>query len=192
MNAATISTVSPTGAMAQAWARPLQHLSRFDQRALLGLRRWRAPWATTVMRGLTHSGDAGSWLLVGVLLACRGRRGRRQARRLAVATGIAAGVAQLLKHAISRPRPSDKLEGFVALAENPDAFSFPSGHAAAAFAAATALGGNGSAVGPVMALHALGISLSRVYLGAHYPVDVAAGALLGIGAGLTARAALDA
>jgi len=73
------------------------------------------------------------------------------------------------------------------LAENPDRFSFPSGHTAAAFAVAVAFAGEPGGLGPLALLLATGIGLSRVYLGAHYPLDVAAGGMLGVFAGLAAR-----
>ena len=42
-------------------------------------------------------------------------------------------------------------------------------------------------LGPAAVALAVGIGLSRVYLGAHYPLDVAAGAMLGTMAGAAAR-----
>ncbi|TMA84340.1 MAG: phosphatase PAP2 family protein, partial [Deltaproteobacteria bacterium] len=77
--------------------------------------------------------------------------------------------------------------GFVAIIDNPDAFSFPSGHAAAAFAVAVALAGQGAGLGPLALVLATAIGISRIYLGAHYPLDVAVGALLGCGCGGLAR-----
>lgn len=61
--------------------------------------------------------------------------------------------------------------------------SMPSGHAAIAFALATSLSlqhGEWYVVAPA-AVTATAISTSRVWLGVHYPSDVATGALLGIG-----------
>jgi undecaprenyl-diphosphatase len=74
----------------------------------------------------------------------------------------------------------------MALTENPDVFSFPSGHTAAAFAVAIALAGYGW-LGPFHLSLAFAIAMSRVYLGAHYPLDVAAGAVVGLFAGMLAR-----
>jgi undecaprenyl-diphosphatase len=61
----------------------------------------------------------------------------------------------------------------------PSSASFPSGHTAAAFAFATAVGHElpGAAV-PLRALAAL-VGYSRVHTGVHYPADVIAGALIG-------------
>jgi len=76
------------------------------------------------------------------------------------------------------------IEGFEAIAGNPDKYSFPSGHTATAFGAAFALFGQigGFSYGAI-ALAPL-IGFSRVYLGAHYPSDVVAGAFLGVLVGI--------
>ncbi|MFL5270448.1 MAG: phosphatase PAP2 family protein, partial [Anaeromyxobacteraceae bacterium] len=99
--------------------------------------------------------------------------------------------AQVLKRTLNRARPTRAIAGFQALAEDPDAFSFPSGHTAAAVAVAVALAGEPWGAGPLALLLATGIALSRVYLGAHYPFDVLVGGVVGSGAGAVARAAVS-
>jgi undecaprenyl-diphosphatase len=99
---------------------------------------------------------------------------------------LAADEAKITKRLWRRPRPSSKIARFTTLVDSPDAFSFPSGHTCAAFAVAIALAGSGIAGGLFLAL-AVVIGMSRVYLGAHYPFDVAAGAILGAAAGAVSR-----
>ena len=61
----------------------------------------------------------------------------------------------------------------------PSSRSFPSGHAASAFAFATGVGHVlPAAAAPLRALAAL-VGYSRVHTGVHYPGDVVAGALMG-------------
>ncbi len=91
----------------------------------------------------------------------------------------------LLKLMIERPRPT---HGVVEMIET--TFSYPSAHAAIAIALYGFLGywvwhkttsiGSRLAIGTITALVAVGIGISRLYLGVHFPSDVIAGYLLGI------------
>lgn len=167
-----------------------QRILRADEALLRRVRSWELPWVTAMMRYLTRLGDAGSWVVVGSVLIASGREGAHHALLLGFGAGIATLFAQTLKRLCRRPRPTSRIGGFVALTENPDTFSFPSGHTAVAFGVAIALAGQGYALGALMALLAVGVGVSRVYLGAHYPLDVAVGAVLGIASGVLARLAI--
>jgi len=159
-----------------------------DEALLLAFRRLHRPWRTALARTLTTMGDAKSWTFVGVAcLASFTREGWHLGLRLGVATGFATLLSQVLKRGLTRARPDASIVGFEALASNPDRFSFPSGHTAAAFSVAIAWANEPNGLGPAALLLATGIGLSRVYLGAHYPLDVAAGAVLGVVSGLAAR-----
>jgi membrane-associated phospholipid phosphatase len=72
----------------------------------------------------------------------------------------------------------------------PHSHSFPSGHATTSFACATvlALMIPGLAL-PVFVL-AAAVAWSRVYVGVHFPLDVLAGAVLGVAIGLSVARAL--
>src|SRR5512137_1119510 len=165
----------------------LASLLAIDERLLVAARRLHGPWRTAVARALTRAGDTSSWILVVLVLLVAGGPFNALGARLAAATLLGTLLSQVLKRSLHRPRPTSAIHGFEALAENPDRFSFPSGHTTAAFAAAVALAGAPLGIGPAALALAIGIGLSRVYLGAHYPLDVAAGVVLGTTAGAMAR-----
>lgn len=80
-----------------------------------------------------------------------------------------------------RPRPFVFLEGVkLLISKSPESKSFPSDHATLAFALAVSLllSGEKKWGGVALAL-AIFVALGRVYVGVHFPLDVAAGAVLG-------------
>lgn len=127
------------------------------------------------------------WPLIAMLGAagdCR-RRCLPRATVAAFAAVAAAGVTvTILKELFDRARPPDS--GVDAVGVIPASASFPSGHAATAFAAAVAVGMFYPRLRrPLLALAAV-VALSRVYLGVHYATDVLAGSALGVLLGLLA------
>ena len=105
-----------------------------------------------------------------------------------IAHGLAALSANILKHAIGRPRPKFMHAGNLDLSPVSGSGwdSFPSGHAAAAFAVATVLAIKfPRARWPILAM-AVAIAASRIIRGSHYLTDVAGGAALGCLMGMIA------
>ena len=107
--------------------------------------------------------------------------------RVGVAVLLAESVSGALKEWIERDRPPLADPDPEPIVRLPDTYSFPSGHATVSFACATVLA---LAVPrlryPLYALAAL-ISWSRVYVGVHYPLDVVAGAAIGVALAIALR-----
>ena len=118
---------------------------------------------------------AAIWLLGGAAAATADRRRRRAWLRATAAVAAAYMTSTSIKLAIGRKRPS--IEDLPHLMATPTGLSFPSSHAASSFAAARAFGA--LVPGAPLQVAALAMALSRLYLGVHYPSDVAAGAALG-------------
>jgi undecaprenyl-diphosphatase len=162
-------------------------VSDLDVRALLALYggdhgAWGLP-----MLAATVVGEGWTALLLLPLLAWA--RTRRFAAALTLGIAAQALLVVAIKAAVGRVRPWMAL-GLPAPFGTPHDPSFPSGHAAGSFCVATFLAlalpvawpdarGRARVVALAgMALAAF-IAASRVYLGAHFPSDVVAGALLG-------------
>jgi len=122
------------------------------------------------------------WLGSGLALAiARKRRDAFTVVLLAVLLGSTTA-DEIVKPLVHRARPFETMSGDV-IGGRPDDKSFPSGHSANAFAAATALSHLVPRTAFVWWTLATAIAFSRVYLGVHYPLDVIGGALLGVGCG---------
>ena len=123
------------------------------------------------------------WLGIALLCALLWRR-----PVVLVSVLVAVLVADLsalgLRYAIGRPRPWRRYALPHPLGHVPKDPSFPSGHAAIAFACATVLSYFRPRLAPAFFLLALAIGFARVYVGVHYPLDVLGGAVLGCVLGL--------
>jgi membrane-associated phospholipid phosphatase len=134
------------------------------------------PRAERAVRTFSTLGQHGAcWLALGAAGAALDRSRRPRWRRATGAVAAAYGANQAVKLAVRRPRPS--LDDLPPLIRTPTQLSFPSAHAATSAAAVHAFWH----LLPWVPLRgtALAMSLSRLYLGVHYPSDIVAGVLLG-------------
>jgi undecaprenyl-diphosphatase len=131
------------------------------------------------------------FVLVGLALlawfwpGARAERDRRQWGALVAGGGaaLALGINQVIIHLWERPRPFMSHSATLLLAPSHDP-SFPSDHAAFAFAVAVGICFAWRRVGMLALLLAALLSFARVYTGEHYVGDVVAGGLIGAGVAL--------
>ena len=135
------------------------------------------------------------WIVLAFVACLVKRRGLGHALGWALLAGLVTFAADAVsfgvKDLVHRTRPFDAHPQIHPLYVVHSS-SFPAGHAATAFAGATLLSYLAPRAAPLFVLLAAAIGYSRVYVGVHYPGDVAAGALLGVLCGLVALLALRA
>ena len=133
---------------------------------------------------ISDVGEGLGWVVAGAAMAwLGGAKGRRAGIATALASLSATYlVQQLVKPVFRRKRPFVDRDVLVVGIKPLDA-SFPSGHTASSFAGAAAITAFYPSAAPLVFTLAAGVGLSRVYLGHHFPGDVAVGAATGIGIG---------
>ncbi len=132
------------------------------------------------------------WLVTAAAVAVvGGGRGRRAACQGVLAIGLTSAVTNLvLKSIAGRRRPARSDHHPVTESRRvrqPASASFPSGHAASAFAFATAMGQALPGLRLPLYMAATTVAYSRVHTGVHYPSDVAIGAVVGTVCGGSVR-----
>jgi undecaprenyl-diphosphatase len=157
-----------------------------DERLLrLARVRGHSPGAERAVAGFSRLGEHGGvWLVMGAAGSVLAGERRPQWRRAAGTVALTYGLNTAVKALVGRERP--QLADLPALTGTPTRLSFPSAHAATSFAGALSYSRLGVPARPLYAL-AVALSLSRLYLGVHYPSDVLAGAVLGSVVAVAAR-----
>jgi undecaprenyl-diphosphatase len=145
------------------------------------------PHTTTSDRYVSVLSDLGEglgWVAGGITLAILGgSKGRRAGAATAAASLVATYVVQTrVKPIFRRVRPFVNREARV-VGVRPADHSFPSGHTASSFAAATALAFFYPRAAPLAYGVASAVGVSRVHLGVHFPSDAAVGGVIGIAIG---------
>ncbi len=141
---------------------------------------WACPFLDKVLAFVTMLGDHGqAFILLALVLLCIPKT-----RKLGLGVGIALILDLLLvnlglKPLAARTRPYDLGVELEILVNRPGDFSFPSGHTAAAMAAAVALIPGGKRVFYPMLVLVCVMGFSRLYFMVHYPTDVLVGAVCG-------------
>lgn len=161
-------------------------LQQWDDKIMVDLAEHRTEEKTGILLFLSNTyryGDVGipAGLLIGGLVS-NDRQMRENALYVASSTAISYGLTELLKLIVKRPRPYMQNIRIVPVYRAMGT-SFPSGHTSSTIATATALSvayPKWYVIAPAF-LWAGSVSYSRMYLGVHYPTDVAGGALLGAG-----------
>ena len=141
--------------------------------------------ARLVWTFLTNAGGATCTILAATLPLLLGGAFAEVAQRALVTLVVSHLIVQLIKRTVGRPRPSCAMAS-AALVIEPDRFSFPSGHAAAAMAVAFVYASAFPSLALPLVVLAAAVGLSRVFLGVHYPGDVVIGQVIAVLTGLVA------
>lgn len=150
-----------------------------------------SPALDSVMVGITLTAThAALWFILAFLMTCSGRY-----RRVGVAIVVAVVVSYIvvdlvIKPIVGRERPFEVM-GIEPIVSAPNSYSFPSGHTASSFAAATVIAVYARKAGALALAYAGLVGISRMYLLMHWPTDVVAGAAVGVAVALAVLLSMD-
>jgi membrane-associated phospholipid phosphatase len=181
---------------ATGWAEGLRELGAVDRAVYEAVAGTPTPELDAPLRRLSNAANNSRlWFGIAAAIAVLGgRRGRRAAMEGVLAIGVTSATINLgVKPLARRRRPHPDAPG-VAEARHvrmPESASFPSGHAASAFAFAYAVGRHVPGLAVPVRMLAGAVAYSRVHTGVHYPGDVVIGSILGAGTAAMVAAAYD-
>jgi undecaprenyl-diphosphatase len=181
---------------ASRWAEALRELGAVDRAVYRAVARTPTAELDGPIRRLSDAADRSRlWLGIAAAIALLGGgRGRRAALEGVLAIGVTSASVNLgIKPLAGRRRPARSGQDLVGArhVRMPGSTSFPSGHAASAFAFAYAVGRHLPGLALPIRLLAGGVAYSRVHTGVHYPGDVVIGSILGAATAAMVAAACD-
>ncbi len=127
---------------------------------------------------IMQAGSLAAVPLAAVALQAAGHR--PAATRVAVGGVAAWALAKAVKQVVGRGRPDGLVDPLRVRGRPQTGRGFPSGHAAVATVLAAGAAAAVPGLGPLLLGGAVTVALSRVYVGAHLPLDVVGGAGLGL------------
>ena len=172
----------------QRWTEQLNLLQKLDTQLFARINTMPHPhWLDLVMNGVTMVMNRGDGWIFGLLVASYWDEAHghtltpRIMRRVAPVLWLTTATVEFpLKAIFRRKRPYAQIAEAIVVGAPAQRHSFPSGHAASAFGGAWLLGTYYPRLRPLFYCIALIVAFCRVYVGAHYPSDVVAGAISGV------------
>lgn len=175
---------------------PLNSLLSLDSSLFLAINQLPHPYVINVIAILLSAGSGYIWyfLFALALLLIDRKKGIYALGGITLSSAFTYLIVNIiLKPFFNRPRPDIAHEGTVVVRSVVDSivpiniigtdFAFPSGHSTMAFAGAYILSNYAPKQKWFWYIFATLVALSRVYLGKHFPIDILAGAFVGIGIG---------